>query len=79
MKDNILIVIGFASILFLWSCSSANGQTITEEFDCATEQLNLSELERRLKTETPYWQYEMNLLDRDSVKKAIEMNCKEIL
>lgn len=75
MKDNILIVIGFLSLAFLWSCSSPKSRTVTEQMDCATEQMNLDNLNKRLGEEKPYWQYEINLVDRDATKKWLDENC----
>lgn len=76
MKDNILIVIGFIGVAFLLSCSSpANGETVYEETDCHTEQMNLNELNRRLAIDSTDWEREMNNVDLQAVKEWVDANC----
>lgn len=76
MKNNILIVVAFLSLFFLYSCSEpANGQVIVEDMDCETEQLNLDELNGALKEENPYWKYEMLLVAQESAEEWVRENC----
>ena len=77
MKENFLILIGFLSLAFVWSCSSPKNRTVTEQMDCVTEQMNLQELNRRLKTDSPYWQYEINLVDRDATQEWLDEHCNQ--